>query len=77
MPPFDLQLTDPAPDTVEKAMRQAVQTANGKARIGLMKEDPADYRRFLTEYTSMPEGVVLWWADKGRVETYPPTPRGT
>jgi hypothetical protein len=77
MPPFDLQLTDPAPDAVEKAMRQAVQTANGKARIGLMKEDLADYRRFLTEYTAMPEGVVLWWSDQGRVETYPPTPRGT
>ena len=42
MPPFNLDLTDPQPAAVEAAMNDAVHTANGKARVGLLKADPAD-----------------------------------
>jgi hypothetical protein len=77
MPSFDRDLLDPTPEAVEKAMAEAVVTANGKARIGLLKEDRADYRRFLAGEFASPEGLMLWLADKGRVAMYPPTPRST
>jgi hypothetical protein len=78
MPTFDLELTDPAPAAVEKAMADAVENANLRCRVGLLKADPAEYRRFVVgEFASRPEGVALWLSDKGRVEEYPPTPRGT
>src|SRR5262245_52546414 len=77
MPPFNLDLSDPRPEAVENAMCDAVKTANGKARIGLMTEDRADYRRFLAAEFVAPEGVALWLAEKGRVQEYPPTPRAT
>lgn len=77
MPPFDLELTDPRPAAVAKAMGDAVKTANGKARVGLLKEDPADFERFLASEFTAPEGVMMWLSDKGRVSAYPPTPRGT
>lgn len=71
MPPFNLDLSDPRPEAVEKAMCDAAKTANGKARIGLMTEDWADYRRFLTAEFTSPEGVALWLAEKGRVQEFP------
>lgn len=78
MPPFDRDFTDPTPATVEKAMLEAVTTANGKARVGLLTADPIDYRNFLArEFAKDPDGVVLWLAEKGRVDSYPPTPRAT
>lgn len=77
MPPFTLDLTDPQPDAVEAAMVDAVQTANGKARVGLLKANPADYRKFLADEFAAPEGVMMWLSDQGRVTFYPPTPRAT
>jgi hypothetical protein len=77
MPPFDLDLTNPRPDAVETAMAEAVQTANGQARVGLLKADRTDYRKFLAKEFTAPEGVMMWLSDKGRVAAYPPTPRGT
>ncbi len=77
MPPFNLDLTDPPPAVVEAAMGEAVKTANGKARVGLLKADPADYRKFLADEFAAPEGVMMWLSDQGRVAAYPPTPRGT
>ena len=77
MPPFNLDLTDPQPAAVEAAMGDAVKTANGKARVGLLKADPADYRKFLADEFAAPEGVMMWLSDQGRVAAYPPTPRGT
>ena len=77
MPPFDLDLTDPTPAALETAMCDAVKTANGKARVGLLKEDRGDYRAFLAGEFTAPEGVMMWLSDKGRVPSYPPTPRGT
>jgi hypothetical protein len=77
MPPFNLDLTDPQPAAVEAAMSDAVQTANGKARVGLLKADRADYRKFLANEFAAPEGVMMWLSDQGRVAVYPPTPRGT
>lgn len=77
MPPFDLELTDPTPAAVEQAMADAVKAANGKARVGLLVADVADYKRFLAKEFAAPEGVVMWLSDTGRVTAYPPTPRGT
>src|SRR5436305_580722 len=77
MPSFDLELTDPSAAAVEQALCDAVKTANGKARVGLLKADPADYQRFLKNEFAAPEGVMMWLSDKGRVGSYPPTPRGT
>jgi hypothetical protein len=77
MPPFNADLTDPQPAAVEAAMGEAVKTANGKARVGLLKSDPADYRKFLAAEFTAPEGVMMWLSDQGRVAAYPPTPRGT
>jgi WD40 repeat protein len=78
MPSFDLDLTDPAPAAVERAMAEAVEAANLRCRVGVMRLDLADYRRFATsEFPATPEGVALWVAEKGRVDTYPPTPRAT
>src|SRR6267154_2500467 len=77
MPPFDLDLKDPKPDVLQHTMATAVATANGKARIGLMTANPAEYARFATsEYPAAPEGVAIWLSDQGRVETFPPTPIG-
>src|SRR5262249_635013 len=77
MPPSDPPLTDPSPAPAEQALRDAVKTATGKARVGLLKADPADYQRFLKNEFAAPEGVMMWLSDKGRVGAYPPTPRGT
>lgn len=77
MPAFDRDLTDPTPDAVEAALCDAVKAANGKARVGLLAADRADYRRFLADEFLAPEGVGMWLADKGRVAAYPPTPRAT
>jgi hypothetical protein len=77
MPHFNLDLTDPQPAAVEAAMTNAIQTANGKARIGLLKADPTDYRKFLANEFTASEGVMMWLSDQGRVDAYPPTPRGT
>jgi hypothetical protein len=77
MPPFDLDLTDPTTAALEAAMCDAVKTANGKARVGLLKEDRADYQAFLAGEFAATEGVMMWLSDKGRVASYPPTPRGT
>jgi hypothetical protein len=77
VPSFDLELTDPTPAAVEKAMAQAVESANLRCRVGLMPLDRAGHRRFLTSEFAAPEGVALWLADRGRVETFPPTPRAT
>src|SRR4051812_49528471 len=77
MPPFDLDLHDPKPAAVEVALSNAVKTANGRAKVGLLAADPADYRRFLANEFTAPEGVMMWLSDKGRVGAYPPTPRGT
>src|SRR5262245_58550460 len=76
VPAFDLDLIDPTPAAVEKAMADAVETANLRCRVGLMRVDRAAYRNFSAEL-SAPEGVAIWVADKGRVETFPPTPRAT
>jgi hypothetical protein len=75
MPPFNRDLTNPPIAAVEAAMSEAVQTANGKARVGLLEADRADYRKFLAGEFTTPEGVMMWLADKGRVVAYPPTPR--
>jgi hypothetical protein len=77
MPPFTRDLTDPQPAAVEAAMTEAVTTANGKARNGLLTADRADYRKFLAGEFTAPEGVMMWLSDQGRVTAYPPTPRGT
>jgi hypothetical protein len=77
MPPFTIDLTDPQPVAVEAAMADAVKTANGKARVGLLKPDLTDYRKFLADEFAAPEGVLMWLSDQGRVAAYPPTPRGT
>jgi hypothetical protein len=77
MPPFNLDLTDPQPAAVEAAMVNAVLTANGKARIGLLNADLTDYRKFLADELTAPEGVMMWLSDYGRVDFYPPTPRAT
>lgn len=77
MPSFTRDLTNPSISAVEAAMDEAVQTANGKARVGLLKVDLTDYRKFLADEFSAPEGVLMWLSDKGRVVAYPPTPRGT
>jgi hypothetical protein len=78
VPSFDRELIDPTPAAVEKAMAEAVETANLRCRVGLLRADPAAYRKFTTdELTGAPEGVAIWLAEKGRVETFPPTPRAT
>src|SRR5262249_19931649 len=78
MPPFDQDLKDPKLDVLERTMASAVVTANGKARIGLMTPNPAEYAKFATkEYPAAPEGVAIWLSDQGRVEPFPPTPRAT
>jgi len=77
VPPFNLDLTDPKPAAVEAAMADAVKAANGKARIGLLTADLADFRKFLAGEFAAPEGVMMWLSDQGRVDAYPPTPRGT
>jgi WD40 repeat protein len=78
MPPFDLVLTDPTSTAVEKAMFDAVESANLRCSKGLMKNDRGVYRKFLAgEFTGVPDGVALWLADKGRVDEFPPTPRAT
>jgi hypothetical protein len=78
VPPFDLELIDPTPAAVEKAMAEAVETANRRCSVGVMPVDRGNYRRFLSaEFAAAPEGVAIWLADKGRVETFPPTPRAT
>ncbi len=78
MPAFDLDLTDPTPAVLEKAMGDAVESANLRCRVGVMPLDRGSHRRFLSdEFAARPEGVAIWWADKGRVETFPPTPRAT
>src|SRR5262249_50711795 len=58
-------------------MAQAVESANLRCRVGLMPPDRGDFRRFLHGDFAAPEGVAIWLADKGRVETFPPTPRAT
>src|SRR5262249_56057637 len=78
MPPFDQDRKAPKPDVLERTMASAVVTANGKARIGLMTPNPAEYAKFATkESPAAPEGVAIWLSDQGRVETFPPTPRAT
>jgi hypothetical protein len=78
VPPFDLDLIDPAPAALEKAMADAVETANLRCRIGLMPIDRAAYRQFVaSEFPAAPEGVAIWLAEKGRVDNFPPTPRAT
>jgi hypothetical protein len=77
VPAFDSELINPTQADLEKAMAQAVETANLRCRVGLLKVDRGDYRRFLAAEFNAPEGVALWLAEKGRVETFPPTPRAT
>jgi WD40 repeat protein len=77
MPPFNLDLIDPAPAVVENAMFEAVEKANLRCSVGLMRPDRAAYRGFLASDFTAPEGVALWVGDKGRGDTFPPTPRST
>jgi hypothetical protein len=78
VPAFDLELIDPTPAALEKAMADAVETANLRCRVGLMRLDRGEYRRFVaSEFAAAAEGVAMWLADKGRVEDFPPTPRAT
>lgn len=77
MPAFDLELIDPAAAAVEKAMYDAVDTANQRCRVGLMNQNQAEYRRFLENDFLAPEGVGIWLPEKGKVEEFPPTPRAT
>jgi hypothetical protein len=77
VPPFDVTLTDPAPAAVARAMAEAVETANRRCTVGLMRADPAAHARFLDSEFAAREGVAPWLSDKGRVDTFPPTPRGT
>jgi hypothetical protein len=78
MPPFDLELIDPTAAALEKAMADAVETANLLCRVGVMRVDHGEYRRFIANHLSArPEGVAVWLGDKGLVETFPPTPRAT
>ena len=58
-------------------MCEAVKTANGKARVGLLTADLPTTSRFLANEFAAAEGVMMWLSDKGRVSAYPPTPRGT
>lgn len=78
MPYFNVELTDPTPQALEKAMADAVEQANLRCRVGVMKADRPAYLTFAAdEYPASPEGVAMWVAEKGRVTTYPPTPRAT
>src|SRR5262245_19936201 len=78
MPPFVHDCIDPTPEVVESKMAEAVESANKRCRVGKMEIDRDDYRRFLAkEFAGGPEGVGMWLADRGRVQTYPVAIRAT
>jgi hypothetical protein len=78
VPPFDLELIDPTAAALEKAMADAVESANQRCKVGLMPVDRGEYRRFVANhFVTRAEGVAMWLGDQGLVETFPPTPRAT
>jgi hypothetical protein len=78
VPPFDLNLVDPSPDTLARTMTQAVETANKRCRVGKMSVEVGEYHRFANkDFAGNPEGVRLWLAERGEVDTYPADVRAT
>jgi WD40 repeat protein len=78
MPPFDRDLVDPQPDALVRVMTEAVEMANKRCRVGKMTSEVGEYHRFAKmDFADRPEGVRLWLAERGQVETYPADVRAT
>ena len=78
MPAFDRLLTNPPADEVVRVMLEAVDTANQKCRVGLLKPNRLAYERYVAgDFARQAEGMHLWLADGSDGTTYPGNLRQT
>jgi hypothetical protein len=77
MPAFDRVLIDPPADALVAALTEAMQTANKRCRVGVLKADDATFRPLAGPFAQKPEGSAAWVAGAPSPEKHDPNQRAT
>ncbi len=77
MPAFDRVLIDPPADALVPALTEAMQTANKRCRVGVLKADDATFAALAGPLAERPEGSAAWVAGAPSPAEHDPNQRAT
>ena len=77
MPAFDRVLIDPPADALVPALTEALQAANKRCRVGVLKADAATFAGLAGPFTEKPQGSAAWVAGAPSLAQYNANERAT